>query len=348
MSPQQTPTDAPGQSLTDRVAASDVGAPVVACAFLGRDPAFALADGVVVIQGVGEERRALAHPDAAILCATSDGARFVTGGDDGRVVVTGLDRATQEIVSHEIAKEKGWIDALAARPDGALAWSSGRVVHARDARGEAKTWSAPSTVRGLAFLPKGYRLAAAHYNGASLWFPNVVGEPEALVWKGSHLDCTVSPDGKYVVSSMQENALHGWRLTDKKDMRMTGYPSKTRSFSWSHDGLWLATSGAEAAIVWPFAGKDGPMGKPPRECGVRPARVSAVAFHPSALIVAIGYADGWVMLARLTDAAELLVRAPAKESGARPITAMCWDRDGKRLLFGADDGAAGLLSLPVS
>lgn len=335
--------DAPGQSLTDRVVASDLGAPVVACAFLGRDPAFALADGVVVVQGVGDERRALAHPDAAILCATSDGARFVTGGDDGRVVVTGLDGATQEI-----ANETGWIDALAARPDGALAWSSGRAVRARDAKGEVKSWSAPSTVRGLAFLPKGYRLAAAHYNGASLWFPNIAGEPEALVWKGSHLDCVVSPDGKYVVSSMQENALHGWRLTDKKDMRMTGYPSKTRSFSWSHDGLWLATSGAEAAIIWPFAGKDGPMGKAPRECGVRPARVTAVAFHPSALIVAIGYADGWVMLARLTDAAELLVRAPPRDLNARAITTMCWDRDGKRLSFGADDGAAGLLSLPVS
>ena len=332
------PNDA---SLTDRVAPLAADAPVVAATFLGRDPVLALADGVVLIAGVGEERRVVAHPDAAILCATSDGARLVTGGDDNRVVVTTADGVTQEI-----AREKAWIDALAARSDGALAWSCGRDVRARDVKGEVKTLSVPSTARGLAFLPKGYRLAASHYNGATLWFPNIAGEPEQLVWKGSHLDCVASPDGKYVVTSMQENSLHGWRLADKKDMRMTGYPSKTRAFSWSHDGLWLATSGAEGAIVWPFAGKDGPMGKPPRECGVRPARVTSVAFHPDALIVAIGYADGWIMLVRLTDASELLVRRTRLEDNAKAITAMAWDRDGKRLVFGADDGAAGVLSLP--
>jgi WD40 repeat protein len=330
-------------SLADRVTPIAAGAPVVAACFLGRDPAFALADGCVLIASVGRETRIAAHPEAAILCAVSDGARLITGGDDGRVVALGADGAPQEI-----AVQKGWIDALAARPDGALAWSSGRAVFARDAKGETKSFSAPSSVRGLAFLPKGYRLAAAHYNGASLWFPNVAGEPDALTWKGSHLDCAVSPDGKYVVTSMQENALHGWRLSDKKDMRMTGYPAKTRSFSWSHDGQWLATSGAEAAIVWPFSGKDGPMGKAPRECGVRPARVTSVAFHPGALIVAIGYADGWIMLVRLTDASELLVRHTSVEDKAKAIVALAWDRDGKRLAFGADDGAAGLLSLPTS
>ena len=69
-------------------------------------------------------------------------------------------------------------------------------------------------MRGLAFLPKGYRLAAAHYNGVSLWFPNADATPQLLEWKGSHLDATVSPDGRFLVTSMQENALHGWRLAD--------------------------------------------------------------------------------------------------------------------------------------
>jgi hypothetical protein len=44
-------------------------------------------------------------------------------------------------------------------------------------------------------------------------------------------------------------------------MRMSGYPSKTRSFSWSGDGKWLATSGAEAAIIWPFESKEGPWAR---------------------------------------------------------------------------------------
>ena len=220
------------------------------------------------------------------------------------------------------------------------AWSAGKQVSARDEAGAVKTWSAPSTARGLAFQPKGYRLAATHYNGATLWFPKVEGAPQTLEWKGAHLDATFSPDGRFLVTSMQENVLHGWRLSDSRHMRMTGYPGKTRSLSWSHDGAWLATSGADAAVVWPFKDKDGPMGKAPRECGVREARATKVAFHPKALVVAIGYADGAVLLCRLADAAEIPVRHP----GDGPISALSWDATGARLLFGLESGAAGLLT----
>jgi len=87
------------------------------------------------------------------------------------------------------------------------------------------------------------------------------------------------------------------------------------------------------------------MGKAPRECGVRPRRVTSVSFHPKALVLAIGYDDGLVMLVRLTDASELLVRRP-EQGGA--ITALAWDREGNRLAFGTDGGIAGVLTLPGS
>ncbi|HEY8579719.1 MAG TPA: WD40 repeat domain-containing protein, partial [Beijerinckiaceae bacterium] len=261
-------------SLTSAVRAFDAGAQAVFAGFPGGAPTLALADGAILF--VDDGSRVQAHADAAILLATMDGKRVLTGGDDGRVVETRADRSV-----HELGDENGkWIDALALRDDGAAAWSAAKTVRARDAKGAVRTFTAPSSVRGLAFMPRGYRLALAHYNGVSLWFPNTDAEPDQLKWQGSHLDVVVSPDGAFCVTAMQENALHGWRVADKKDMRMTGYPSKTRSFSFSSDGQWLATSGAEACVVWPFQGKDGPMGKPPRECGVRPAKVSRVAFHP--------------------------------------------------------------------
>ena len=53
-----------------------------------------------------------------------------------------------------------------------------------------------------------------------------------------------SPDGKFLISSMQEAALHGWRIADAKDMRMGGYPSKVKSLAFLRDGMMLATSGA--------------------------------------------------------------------------------------------------------
>jgi len=329
----------PTSSLTEKVTPIEAGAPVTVAAFLGTTPALALGDGCILLGTPGAQTRIAAHPDAAILVAARAGATLVTGGDDGRVVLTRTDGT-----ANEIAHEKGkWIDALAGREDGALAWSAGKTVRARDPKGEIKTFTAPSTVRGIAYLPKGYRLAIAHYNGVTFWFPSTSAVPETFEWKGSHLDIVVSPDGRFLVTSMQENALHGWRIADRKDMRMSGYPAKTRSLSWSFDGHWLATSGAEAAILWPFKDKDGPMQKVPSELGVRRARVTCVACHPKAPVVAQGYDDGCVLLCRLTDAAEILVRPSAEAA----ITALAWDQPGQKLLFGDAAGHAGVLSLPA-
>jgi WD40 repeat protein len=328
-------------SLTAHVKPLDAGAPVAVAGFLGQVPALALEDGIVLLATPEAEQRIAAHPNASILVAVTSGDKFITGGDDGRVVAASQDGGVQEI-----ADEKGkWIDALATRDDGSIAWSSGKNVRSRDPAGGIKTFAAPSSVRGLAFMPKGYRIAIAHYDGATLWFPNAASPPDLFKWKGSHLSITASPNGRFLATSMQENALHAWRIADKKDMRMSGYTAKTRSLSWSFDSHWLATSGADAAIIWPFKDKDGPINKAPLECGVRSAKVTCVAFHPKSLVVAQGYEDGLLLLCRIPDGAEILVRASPK--GARAITALAWDLVGGRLLFGAADGAAGLLDMPA-
>lgn len=328
--------------LSARLTERKMDAFVLAAAAFARTAAFALADGgVVFFDEGGQTRRVEAHPGANVLVASVASGLLATGGDDGRVVVTDRDGECRTL-----ADEGGkWIDALALRDDGAAAWSVGKTVRARDARGDIKTLVAPSTIRGLCFLPKGYRLALACYNGVQLWFPNTAAEPEHLEWRGSHLDVVASPDNRFVVSSMQENALHGWRLVDRKNMRMTGYPTKTRSFSWSSDGQWLATSGAEACIVWPFSGKDGPMGKGPLECGVRSARVTQVAFHPKALEIAIGFDDGWILLCRMGTLEEAAVRVVEEGAQADPISALCWSKTGDRLYYGTQGGAIGSAEL---
>ncbi|MFI5014410.1 MAG: WD40 repeat domain-containing protein [Hyphomicrobiales bacterium] len=327
-------------SLTEHVTSFELGAHVTGACFLGESAAFALGDGRVVLRRGAEEAREIAAHDGAVQVFAHDLEALYTGGDDGRLVRTDASGATETL-----ADEKGkWIDAVALSPAGALAWSAGRTVKVLDKSGEIKGMTAPSSVRGLAFAPKGHRLAYAHNGGASLWFPKASTPPELFAWKGSHLDATLSPDGRFLVTSMQENALHGWRLADKRHMRMTGYPGKSRSLSWSHDGKWLASSGANACVIWPFADKDGPMGKPPRECGVRPSRVTSVACHPKALVVAIGYDDGCVLMCRLTDGSELLVRRASAFAG--PISALAWDGAGARLAFGTAGGSAGWLDLP--
>ena len=234
-----------------------------------------------------------------------------------------------------------WIDNVALHPDGAVAWSAGKTAFVRPPKGEEKSFEVPSTVGGLAFAPKGLRLAIAHYNGVTLWFPNMAANAEVLEWAGSHLGVVFSPDNKFLVTAMHEPALHGWRLADGKHMRMTGYPARVRSISWSAGGKALATSGADSVIMWPFGSKDGPMGKEPAMLAPLKAKVTMVACHPKQDILACGYSNGTILMVRTTDGAEVLVRANKGE----PVTALAWNAKGTLLGFADQNGDSGLLEL---
>src|SRR5690242_13795571 len=207
--------------------------------------------------------------------------------------------------------KRRWIDCVVIGPAGSVAWSAGKTAYVRTGKGAEHALDVASTVGALAFLPKGFRLAIAHYGGATLWFPSAQAEPERLEWKGSHLAATISPDGRFLVTGMQEPALHGWRVVDRKDMRMQGYTARVRSLAWSADGKWLATSGSTQLILWPFQSKDGPMGKTPQLLAPTEVQVEAVACHTKQPVVAVGYADGLILVVRLEDGAEVLARKPA-------------------------------------
>jgi WD40 repeat protein len=324
-------------SLVERIRPVAAGAPVVATHFLEDIAVFALGEeALLLVAPEGEPRRVAVH-DGAILCAASDGARVVTGGDDGKVVATGA-RGAPSVVATD--SKRRWIDRVAAGRD-AVAWSAGKQVFVRTGKGELRTLEAPSTPGGLAFAPKGLRLAVAHYNGATLWFPNAQVAPERLEWKGSHLGITFSPDGRFLVTAMQEPTLHGWRVADGHHMRMSGYTQKVRAMDWSADGKSLATSGADKLVVWPFQAKDGPMGKAPLALAPAQHPVTAVACHPKDAVVAAGYEDGMVLLVRLPDGAEVLAKPP----GGGAVAALAWNSAGKLLAFGTEEGEAGVLAL---
>jgi WD40 repeat protein len=304
--------------------------------FLGKTPVFVLGEEALLF--AGEDERRVAIHAGGILASASDGRRIVTGGDDGKLVATDADGGHQVIATDD---KKRWIDQLALGPDGAVAWSAGKVAHVRTKKGDVRSFEAPSTVAGLAFAPKGFRLAIAHYNGATLWFPNAAGAtPQTLEWKGSHLGVTFSPDGKFLVTTMQESALHGWRIADGQHMRMTGYSARVRSFGWTAGGTFLATSGSEQLILWPFDGKDGPMRRQPKMLSPSQARVAVVACHPRQPVVATGYADGAVLLVRIDDGALI----EARQADGQPIGALGWDGHGQSLAFGTEAGEAGALS----
>lgn len=314
-----------------------LGAFVVEAAFLGETPVFALGNGLVRRVNGNIAEPTPVH-DGAVLEATVTGdGRLLSGGDDGVVGLTAADGTVEKFSP----PQKKWIDHVAAGPNGAIAYSAGKQAIIRTADGKERVFEEKRSVGGLAFAPKGLRIAIARYDGVTLRYGTESAAPVELVWKGAHLGVIFSPDGKYLVTSMQENALHGWRLGDGKDMRMTGYPAKPRSLSWSVKGRFLASSGAPAAILWPFHFKDGPMGRQPLQLGARDAIVTRVACHPREELLAIGYQDGQVSSVRFDDIRDVVYRRP----GGSPVSSMAWDKNGTRLVFGCEDGGSGIVTL---
>jgi WD40 repeat protein len=326
-------------SVAERARLIAAGAPIVGAHHLKETAVFVLGEeALLFVADAGEPVRAAVH-GGAILESRSDGERIVTSGDDGKVMATGADM-TPAVVAAD--PKHRWIDHVAIAPDGSIAWSAGKEAFVQARKGEPRRFEAASTVGGLAFAPKGLRLAVAQYHGVSLWFPNAAeAKPERLEWKGSHLDVVFSPDGRFLVTSMQEPTLHGWRLVDGNNMRMSGYSGKVRSLSWNAGGDALATSGSNQLVIWPFAGKDGPMGKQPRVFAAAQNRISCVACHPRQEVTAVGYEDGMVLLVRMADGAEILARRPDGE----PVSALAWNAAGTALAFGTEGGAAGIVAL---
>ncbi len=300
---------------------------------------FALGDGTVRL----ESGEALAAHDGAVLCAClhPGGEGLITGGDDGRVAWSKAGGTTA------IAEIKGrWIDAVAASPaSGLIAFAAGREAHLRDAVAPAfvRTFAHEKSVVDLAFDAKGRRLAAATYGGVVLWYARIAEQtPVKLNWAGSHIAVAFSPDGRFLMSSMQESQLHGWRLSDSKDLRMGGYPAKVKSLVFLAKGMLMATSGAPGAVVWPFGGANGPMGKEAAEIGFDESTLIArVAGTPDGTILAAGLDDGRIWACDLTSRRIETLKA---EKGS-PITALAVTKDGKRLAWGDEDGQAGVVEL---
>jgi len=308
----------------------------------GKSAGFALGDGTLRIAPMAGDWTTVEAHDGAVLSLAEAGSGWVTGGDDGLFRRVDADGAVSTIASFG----SKWVEQVAAWSDaksGVVACGVGKSAHLfKPDGGKLKQLDHPSTVTGLAFDAKGKRVAASHYNGATLWFVGAkVDSPRTLDWKGSHTGIAMHPAAEAVVTAMQESALHGWRLADGQHMRMSGYPSKTESLSFSRTGKWLATSGAESVVLWPFFG-GGPMGKAPTElAGGDGPLCTRVMFHPQQDMVAAGFADGLVVVVDVASERVLPVAAP----GHGPVSALSWSPDGARLAFGTETGFAALIDL---
>ena len=314
-------------------------AQVTAALFDKTGAIFALGDGSVRFENGA---RSEVH-DGAVLCAVvhPSGEGVVTGGDDGKVVWS---REGESVV---LATSKGqWIDSIdASAESGLIAFSAGRTLSVIDSKDVAfrRDFQHERTVSGVAFDPKGRRIATSTYGGAWLWYARIEQQqPVKMAWAGSHLMVGFSPDGAFVVTAMQDNQMHGWRLKDQKNMRMGGYPSKIKSFAFLAKGQLLATAGAPGVVLWPFIGANGPMGREATEIGFDESTLIAqVAAAPAHGRLAAGLEDGRVWWA---DPAGQGLDFIKKDKGA-PIVALAMSSGAARVAWADEDGQAGVVSL---
>jgi WD40 repeat protein len=333
-----------------RVREIDAGAYVAGVAFTKDGAVLAAATGAGEVRlydvaGPGETV-AKAHAGAILSFAPHpDGNSFLSGGDDGRLVRTARDGTFAEI-----AKFQGrWIDVLAVHPTGSFACGVGK---------EAKLWAPgasepaslgphPSTVAALDFSPDGSRVTAAHYGGVSV---RQVAKPaekaRTLAWKGSHVHLRYSPNGRFLATTTQDNAIHVWRLSSGQDMQMAGYRTKVRQLVWTPDSRWLLSDAADCFVAWDFSGK-GPEGQPPLEFGFGDGAImTGIAGHPAAPFLVGGFENGAVRLGDLESKRELVLREP-REDG-KPLRAVAFSADGWRVAAGGEDGTLVLYDLKTA
>ena len=309
----------------------------------GRYFAIGLGDGTVgVLDLTNAGAGFAAHQvhDGSCLSLTTDliAGQFLSGGDDGRLASIAVDGKHETLAT----VGRAWIEHVATHAAAKVrVYAAGKDVYiAATGDKEPRKITHASTVGGLAINPKGRRIAVSHYGGVSLWWLGAKdGRADLLPWKGSHLQVAWSPDGTYVVTAMQESALHGWRLADGQHFRMEGYAAKIRAVSFNRRGTFLATGGADSVVCWPFTG-GGPMGKSPQEFGgaLNGPPVTCVLASPKLDVFAAGFGDGRVVVGQ-PGSPRVITTAPARPGieGAA-ITALAWTPDGERLLSGSEDG----------
>ena len=273
--------------------------PVIAVHFLGERAAFVGAEENVALVDENGEISTSPSMAAASCASASDGARIVMGGDDGKLVA--LDKKGEIACSRPIRSGAGstmsrCIPMARWRGRPARRLSSARQGRGKIARGAIDSRRAGLRAEGPAAGDRALqrRDPVVSEHGRQRRSAGVGGFASRRRVQ--------SPDNKFLVTSMHEPALHGWRLADHRHMRMTGYPGRVRSMSWSAGGKALATSGADSVIMWPFASKDGPMGKEPAMLAPLQARVTVVACHPKQDILAAGYSDGTILMVRMMTA----------------------------------------------
>lgn len=328
-------------------------APGLAAFWIGRDPVLVWGDGHVRWGAEAGRPAGDAVVDGA-LCPSGEALILLTG--DARLVRLRADLRVEPLADLGGA----WADRLAVDPVArriAVATSSevlvldagdGAVVaRVRPPRAPTALFLRSQGDRQAAAL-RSLSLAVAHGGGVSIHDLSGAGRPDRLQEApGGHFGVTISPDGRFALAASSEPALVGWRLGDGQPFRMGGYPEAPTGLSWVAGGQFLATTGGPAALLWPFAGADGPMGARAQMHRSRLGLVTAVA--SARKLLAVGWADGGVDMIDTGAGRAWMAGGPEPpedlegdpRASPQRVVSVALAPDGKAVAWVREDGTGG-------
>lgn len=223
---------------------------------------------------------------------------------------------------------------VALRPDGSVAHAfpdapkTITALAARTAPAHAGS-GAPAPAPGQ---PEAARLASACFGGVVVWDAATFSAVNEYPYGNTIHALTWSPDGRWLVAGCQDNAVHLWIPSEELELHMSGYETKLKELSFSHDSRWLATGGGRDACVWDCSGA-GPEGREPLALP-QAARTSAVAYQNRHGLLATAAADGtfslWAPLRKNPLLAEAKLPSPA--------TQLAWSAADSLLAVGTEKG----------
>ena len=291
------------------------------------------------------------HADGANTVAWNPaGGELATGGQDGAVkfwsAATGAELAETNLGGAWV-EHLAWTPAAESAPPSVLIAAAGRKLVALHADGTVAHAfpDAPKTISALALTagpiagapPSALSaqpplLATACFGHVSVWntadftavkefsYGNAI---HALVW---------SPDRRWLVAGCHDNAVHLWAPAEDLELHMSGYETRLKELSFSHDSRWLATGGGRDACIWDCSGA-GPEGREPLLLP-HGGRVVAVAFQHTHGLLASGSSDGefslWAPTRKNPLVAEVKMPAAA--------TKFAWRADDGLLAVGTEQG----------
>ena len=192
---------------------------------------------------------------------------------------------------------------------------------------------APKTITALAWRADGAVCSAAYFGGVCSWNATTFAAEKEFAYGNTIHALAWSPDKRWLVAGCHDNAVHLWVPAEDNEFHMSGYETKLKELSFSHDSKWLATGGGRDACVWDCTGA-GPEGREPMLLP-HATRVCAVAFQNHHSLLATASANGEFCLWSPTRKNPL--QAEVKMPAA--ATKFAWRPDDSLLAVGTEKGS---------